>query len=249
MQRIQLFTKAMEYVATVEIPPFKEMPDIVRWGNRTFLKSSDTQYKEVFEAISLTESPGLECLHDARKHDFFPYACSLCRQPTAKEEPPPVDRTQLSTIHGGDPAEVRERQKTETGMHSDYIVLSDEERARGFVRPVRDSYKHVGRPSPKNPLLDLTPEQQERFGDSYAKFEKYPPDSGRGIGRYWTQEEIDKINKGCGSTTTMGTALAETYARDPKFYGATYCARCGGHFPVGEEGEFVWSGTTERVGT
>lgn len=29
-----------------------------------------------------------------------------------------------------------------TGMHRDYWVLSVEERAKGFVRPVRSSYKH-----------------------------------------------------------------------------------------------------------
>jgi hypothetical protein len=84
-----------------------------------------------------------------------------------------------------------------TGMHASYWVLSESERAKGFVRPVRRSYRH----------------------------------------------------KKCGSVTTMGVALAETIARQPDFYGATYCCACGGHFPVGEHGEFVWDGTTEKVGT
>jgi hypothetical protein len=75
-----------------------------------------------------------------------------------------------------------------------YLVLSAEERAKGFVRPVRRSYVH----------------------------EK------------------------CGADTTMGLALAETYAREPKFYGATYCCGCSAHFPVRE---FVWGGTTEKVGS
>lgn len=75
-----------------------------------------------------------------------------------------------------------------------YLVLSAEERAKGFIRPVRRSYIHTI----------------------------------------------------CGSTTTMGNALAETYARDPKFYGATYCCQCGAHFPVGE---FHWLDTLETVGT
>ena|ERR1700741_1617219 len=75
-----------------------------------------------------------------------------------------------------------------SGMQEKYLVLSDEERAKGFVRPVRRTYVH----------------------------EK------------------------CGVATTMGQALAETYARDPKFYGATYCVGCKGHFPVGEKGEFKW---------
>lgn len=66
-----------------------------------------------------------------------------------------------------------------------YLVLSVEERAKGFVRPYRDAYRH----------------------DT------------------------------CGTVTTMGRALSETYARDPKFYGGTYCVKCQMHRPVGE---FHW---------
>lgn len=84
----------------------------------------------------------------------------------------------------------------ETNMQMSYLVLSDEERAKGFVRPVRRTYKHLK----------------------------------------------------CGGSTTMGVTIAETYARDPKFYGGTYCATCSDHFPVGENGEFVWDGTDIKVG-
>lgn len=77
-----------------------------------------------------------------------------------------------------------------------YIVLSAEELAKGFVRPVRRTYVH----------------------------EK------------------------CRTTTTMGQTIAETYARDPSFYGGTYCVRCGMHRPVGANGEFVWEDGT-KVGT
>ena len=77
-----------------------------------------------------------------------------------------------------------------------YIVLSDAERAQGFVRPVRCSY----------------------------------------------------IHETCGSVTKMGREIAETYARDPNFYGATYCVKCMKHRPVGPDGEFIWDGTTEKVG-
>jgi hypothetical protein len=84
-----------------------------------------------------------------------------------------------------------------TGMQRTYVVLSEEERAKGFVRPVRRSYKHLT----------------------------------------------------CGTVTTMGVELAETYARDPQFYGGTFCAGCRNHYPVGPNGEFVWNGTEEKVGT
>jgi hypothetical protein len=66
-----------------------------------------------------------------------------------------------------------------------YLVLSEEERAKGFIRPLRLSYIHTK----------------------------------------------------CGAKTIIGRPIAETYARDPKFYGATYCAVCGMHRPVSE---FAW---------
>lgn len=53
----------------------------------------------------------------------------------------------------------------------------------------------------------------------------------------------------CRGVTTMGQTLAETYARDPFFYSGTFCCHCENHFPVGEDGDFVWAGTDEKVGT
>ena len=85
---------------------------------------------------------------------------------------------------------------SENGQHKSYWVLSESERAKGFVRPVRTTY----------------------------------------------------IHEKCGTATTMGTALAETYSRQPSFYGATMCVNCKAHFPVGENGEFVWE-DGEKVGT
>lgn len=85
-----------------------------------------------------------------------------------------------------------------TGQHGAYWVLSEDERAKGFVRPVRTTYFHTK----------------------------------------------------CKTTTTMGQAIAETYARDPKFYGATFCCFCRDHLPVGEHGDFVWDdGSGQKVGT
>ena len=131
-----------------------------------------------------------------------------------------------------------------TGMQRAYVVLSEAERAKGFVRPVRRTYQHVGA-RPKHPTRPLTAEEQERYAAvGYVAYEEYPKDGGP-LGRYWTQKQLDS---GCGAATTMGLALAETYARDPKFYGATMCCHCHAHFPVGEAGEFVWEDGS-RVGT
>lgn len=71
------------------------------------------------------------------------------------------------------------------GQQEVYLVLSDEERAKGWVRPYRDTYKHLT----------------------------------------------------CGNTTTMGRAIAETWATNIHFYGGTYCVHCQMHRPVAE---FVW---------
>ena len=138
-----------------------------------------------------------------------------------------------------------------TGMQKDYMVLSSEERAKGFVRPVRRSYIHVGPPQPQYPLQDLTGEEQQRYiFQNYIKYEMYPDDGSARVGRFWTQEELNRVQQPCNSLTTMGQALAETYAREPAFYGGTFCAACGAHFPVGAQGEFIWDdGSKERVGT
>jgi hypothetical protein len=148
------------------------------------------------------------------------------------------------TTDPNDPRLKQEIDKTPVPQQEVYLVLSEEERAKGFVRPLRLSYRHVGI-QPTYPLLDLTEEQQKRVGHyGYVKFEAYPEDDSPVTGRYWTQEQLD--NKACGTVTSMALPLAETYARDPSFYGATYCAHCQKHLPVEE---FVWDGTNERVGS
>lgn len=125
-----------------------------------------------------------------------------------------------------------------------YLVLSEEERAKGFVRPYRDVYRHVGT-KPKHPLRDLTPDEIGRYaGERFVKFEVYPASELPSMGRFWTQQQLD--NRGCGQKTSMGRALSETYARDPQFYGATYCCTCRKHFPVEE---FVWDADGEVVGS
>lgn len=53
----------------------------------------------------------------------------------------------------------------------------------------------------------------------------------------------------CGAVTTMAREIAETYAANPSFYGATMCVRCRAHFPVGPNGEFVWIDDGTKVGT
>lgn len=112
------------------------------------------------------------------------------------------------TRHTTDPTDPRLRRgsdDTPRPQNEAYLVLSEAERAKGYLRPVRNTYRHVGA------LTQLetdsgTPSHQVRTG-------------------------------GCGTTTTMGAAIAETYARDPWHYGSTYCVTCQKHRPLKE---FVW---------
>lgn len=147
-----------------------------------------------------------------------------------------------------DPRLTRGVDDTPTSQASAYLVLSDEERAKGFVRPFRDSYRHVGPSAPKYPLRELTAEEKERHpGRNYVVYEEYPEsDESLLAGRYWTQADLDRANAGCGAVTTMARAIAETYARNPEFYGATYCIKCQMHKPVAE---FVWEPDGSIVGS
>jgi len=109
----------------------------------------------------------------------------------------PVDRTKRVLTDGSPETEDHRdiiRGGVRDGQYNAYIVLSEEERGKGFVRPFRDTYTH----------------------------------------------------KPCGKNTTMGLAIAETYARDPGFYSGTFCFKCKKHFPLAE---FVWAGTNEQVGS
>lgn len=134
-----------------------------------------------------------------------------------------------------------------TGQHGAYWILTAEERAKGFVRPVRTSYVHAGLSPPGNPLRDLTPEEHERYDKfGYVKFEEYQNSESSVTGRFWTQDQLNKVGKGCNTTTTMSIAISETYARDPHYYGSTFCVCCGTHMPVAE---FKWVGTDELVGS
>jgi hypothetical protein len=156
--------------------------------------------------------------------------------------PPPVDRSAVC-LTDGSPVTLDHRELRPNGQQKGYIVLTPQERAKGFVRPVRLNYVHVG-DKPKYPLRDLTEDELKGPQVGYVKFEAYPKGESSVVGRFWTQEQLDK--RACGSVTTMGLALAETYARCPDFYSHTMCVACGAHFPVRE---FVWEGTSEIVGS
>lgn len=109
--------------------------------------------------------------------------------------------------------------------------------------------------NPEQRLVDRIfdkPKKNEHNGEYYVAILNVIGGEGKIIGGlYVTQEELDasRENKrigGCGALTRMGDALSETYARNPSFYGATFCVGCNKHLPVGE---FIWNVTEETVGS
>jgi hypothetical protein len=54
------------------------------------------------------------------------------------------------------------------------------------------------------------------------------------------------VHNTCGVVTSMNLTIAETYARQPTFYGSTFCCECAAHYPVGQ---FSWDGTADVVGS
>lgn len=145
--------------------------------------------------------------------------------------------------------------KLADGQYANHFVLCPEDRAKGYVEPYREKYVHVGPPGPRFSLRDLTPDEEERLNeganaeDRVVKYEDYPESERPAVGRIWTQKDLDRVDKGCGTVTIMPKACAETYAAQPDYYGSTFCCGCGKYFPVGARGEFVWEGTDQRVGT
>lgn len=164
------------------------------------------------------------------------------------------------TVSGDEPmnaldASVPNDAKRPDGQHVDHWVMCRGEIIeKGFVRPVRMKYVHVGIKGPVHPTRPLTDEETERWGgNGYVAYEEYPEDkrglNGRSLGRFWKRAELDKVGRGCGTVTSMPRSIAETYAAQPGYYGKTYCAGCCDYHRVGIQGEFVWDGTDDRVGT
>lgn len=141
--------------------------------------------------------------------------------------------------------------KKENGQQVDYLVLCPEERAKGFVRPYRDSYIHAGKKLRGELEMLDEPVKNEVTGKMYAAIDRFELSHGAKAGTYLTQEEVDQIKHtghygGCGTLTKMSSSIAETYARNPKFYSGTFCCGCGKHFPVGE---FTWEPDGSVVGS
>lgn len=144
-----------------------------------------------------------------------------------------------------------------SGQNKAYLILSDEERKKGFIRPVRRSYRHTGKGIDGTKMIPID-EYFRQYPDEYSSErqkiykEKYgyvgyipaPKNDSPIVGQFITKKDL---YPGCGVVTTMSIELAETYARDAKFYGATFCTGCGAHLPVDE---FVWEGgNDEKLGS
>lgn len=162
-------------------------------------------HAEINDLMALIDMLNEECELNYNRHDpwnveqiarkkervnhWYNYSVSIGR--VEKPEEPVVA---VALTGGGNPSDPSYKELEENGQQKEYLVLSEEERSKGFVRPVRNSYVH----------------------------------------------------KKCHALTRMSQEIAETYARNPKFYGATFCVGCKTHLPVDQ---FVWDGTDELVGS
>ena len=138
--------------------------------------------------------------------------------------------------------------KGEGMQNKAYLVLSEEEIAKGFVKPVRNRYIHIGRNVKAHwksihRMLDDEEKKEHPDKNYVAVMTVITNEDGsfKG-GTYVTQEEFDAWENsefigGCGTKTLIAREIAETYARNPKFYGATWCMGCGKHIQVTE---FIW---------
>jgi hypothetical protein len=161
------------------------------------------------------------------------------------------EEPKMCTTSGRPVDEVRAEQTEKTGQHKDYIVLCPDERAKGFVRPYRDKYIHSGRKVCGAFLDPQHIRDTKEFWEICAQEPGHAGACGSPFFGDLLPSEAKQIHSshtkgGCGVETKMGQALSETYARDPKFYGATFCVGCNRHLPVGE---FVWSADGEVVGS
>lgn len=64
-----------------------------------------------------------------------------------------------------------------------------------------------------------------------GQYENYPTVD---EGEFEQKPRKTYIHQDCGKATTMSAELAESVARDPTYYGKTFCAECGEHVPVDE---------------
>ena len=256
MNKVKLYTNDGRFVVEVTVPPWKHPVELYLWGERFFIRREDGRYTEAAGAFAcvldhldqgeaegkVLKLPGqvdptpVEPLSPATGQDWSD------KPKTTTDGEPPAD----GCWDGPAPKPVRE-----DGQHGAYYVLPEDERAKGFVRPYRRTYVHAGPRGPKHPLRDLTDEERARYATvGYVKFEAYGEDESPRTGRYWTQADLDRAARGCGVATTMGKEIAETYARDPSYYGKTFCCGCKEHYQVGardQGGEFFWDGSGPAV--
>lgn len=152
------------------------------------------------------------------------------------------------TTNPNDPALGHGSDNVPVPMNEKYLVLSDEELAKGFVRPFRDKHIHVGR----SVCAKMRQDGDKRLGGPrHVCTLSYQHAGGCGNFQQVVQPEHARMLNthrigGCGVETVMGEKLSATYACKPKFYGSTYCCGCSMHRPVAE---FVWSADNQVVGS
>jgi hypothetical protein len=137
----ELRTRSGELVHEFSFPDFQLSPEVAIWGSRIFILKAPLNKRSAERTTYYEALAGSVDASDA----FAKLQNEPLDPPTInKVEPSPADRTQ-QCLTNGSPVTTEHREiDPETGQQKGYVVLTPEERAKGFVRPVRRTYTHIG---------------------------------------------------------------------------------------------------------
>lgn len=205
----------MTLVAEASTLPYKHWPDLLLWGSRYFVKTEDL--------TALGEPTPKYCERFCGIVGIYE-KMSLPADPSSPPGNPALPEVDGDAMIQGLPKAEAEREAP-----SLRDVLQDPgsfDKATTDGNPPADG--HWDKPAPK-------PLKEDGQHGAYWIL----PESERAKG-FIRPVRRSYIHTVCGALTTMGQAIAETFARNPKYYSGTFCVKCDAHLSVDQ---FVWDGT------
>ncbi len=138
----ELRTRTGELIHEFSFPDFQLTPEVAMWGSRIFVLRDPFNIKLDSDRTVFYEA----CAWSVEASDAFAHLQSEPLEPPVinKPAPPPADRSQQCLTNGSPVTADHREIDPESGQQKAYVVLTQEERAKGFVRPVRRTYTHVG---------------------------------------------------------------------------------------------------------
>ena len=211
-------------VAEASTLPYKHWPDILLWGSRYFVKTEDL--------TALGEPTPKYCERFCGVVGIYE-KMSLLADPSSIVDPHPPSDSESPPGNSALPEVDGDAVIQGLPLDAEIEMLQDPgsfDKATTDGNPPADG--HWDKPAPK-------PLKEDGQHGAYWIL----PESERAKG-FIRPVRRSYIHTVCGALTTMGQAIAETFARNPKYYSDTLCIKCGVHLPVDQ---FVWDGTGPAV--